>query len=82
MLKSFPQNYKCAKKSVVSATKLDALTLDAVSLTKLQQALEMPLVNVWLGLLLSPVHQYNWETNGGFYSDAGEIVLRHKQPLA
>jgi hypothetical protein len=27
MLKSFPQNYKCAKKSVVSATKLDALTL-------------------------------------------------------
>lgn len=50
---------------------------DAVSLTKLHQALEMPLVNVWLGLLLSPVHQYNWETSKEFYLYAGEILLRH-----
>ena len=53
----------------------------AVSLRKLQQALGMPLVDIWLGLLLSPVHQYDWETGGEFYSDAGEIVLRHRQPL-
>lgn len=53
---------------------------DAVSLTKLHQALEMPLVNVWLRLLLSPMHQYNWETGEEFYSDAGEILLRHTQP--
>ena len=53
---------------------------DAVSLTKLQQALEMPLVDIWLGLLLSPMHQYNWETGEEFYLYAGEILLRHIQP--
>lgn len=51
----------------------------AVSLLGLQQALGMPLVEVWLGLLLSPVHQYNWETGEEFYLYAGEILLRHTQ---
>jgi hypothetical protein len=49
----------------------------AVSLLGLQQALDMPLVDIWLGLLLFPVHQYDWETGGEFYSDAGGIFLRH-----
>ena len=49
----------------------------AVSLLELQHSLDMPLVNIWLGLLLKPVHQYNLETDGEFYSDAGGIFLRH-----
>lgn len=52
---------------------------EAVSLLHLQQALGMPLVEIWLGLLLSSVHQYDWETGGKFYSDAGEILLKQRQ---
>lgn len=54
----------------------------AVSLLGLQQALGMPLVNVWLGLLLSPVHQYDLDGLGEFYNDAHEILLRQRQYLA
>lgn len=52
---------------------------EAVSLLHLQQALGMPLVEIWLGLLLSPVHQYDWEPSGEFYSDARSILLRQRQ---
>ncbi len=53
---------------------------EAVSLHKLQQALGMPLIEIWLGLLLSGVHQYDWEKKcGAFYSDAGEILLKQRQ---
>ena len=52
---------------------------EAVSLLLLQQALGMPLMDIWLGLLLSPVHQYDWETKGDFYSDAKEILLKQRQ---
>ena len=51
---------------------------EAISLHKLQQALGMPKVEIWLGLLLSPVHQYDWERSGDFYSDAGEILLKQR----
>lgn len=52
---------------------------EAVSLIQLQQALGMPLVEIWLGLLLSPVHRYDWEQKGDFYLYAKEILLRRKQ---
>jgi hypothetical protein len=51
---------------------------EIVSLLELQQALEMPLVDIWLGLLLSSGHQYDWERSGDFYSDAGEIWLKQR----
>lgn len=51
----------------------------AVSLLHLQQALGMPLVEIWLGLLLSPVRHYDWEQRGEFYSDAHSIVLRQRR---
>lgn len=50
-----------------------------VSLVQLQQALGIPIINIWLGLLLSEQHQYQWETGEDFYNDAGEILLRHTQ---
>lgn len=43
-----------------------------VSLLELQQALGMPLVEVWLGLLHSPT-SYSWEHSGEFYREAGNI---------
>ncbi len=52
---------------------------DWVSLLQLQEVLGMQLVDVWLGLLLSAEHQYEWETDGNFYSDAREILLRRRQ---
>jgi hypothetical protein len=45
---------------------------EAVSLHKLQQALEMPRVERELGLLLSPVHQYDSSKCGDF------IVMQEK----
>ena len=51
----------------------------AISLLLLHQALGMPLVEVWLGLLLGGLDLYEWEQHGDFYSDAGEILLRQKQ---
>lgn len=47
-----------------------------VCLADLQQALEIPLVNIWLGLILSGEEQYEWETDGEFYHDAGKLWLR------
>ncbi len=46
-----------------------------VSLWQLQQALGMPLVEVWLGLLHSQ-EQYQWEGHGEFYYDAKDIWLK------
>lgn len=46
-----------------------------VSLLHLQQALEMPLIEVWLGLLFGGIEQYQWETGGEFYNETGEIRL-------
>ena len=51
---------------------------ERVSLLQLQQVLGLPLVEVWLGLLLSSQHRYDWEKCGDFYSDAGEIWLKQK----
>ena len=51
---------------------------EAVSILQLQQALLMPRVEIWLGLLLSSQHQYDWERSGDFYSDAGEILLKQR----
>ncbi|WP_250126530.1 hypothetical protein [Chroococcidiopsis sp. CCMEE 29] len=48
---------------------------EAVSLLQLQQGLEMPLVDVWLGLLLSQKQHYVWEQRGDFYHEAGELWL-------
>jgi len=57
---------------------------DKVSLWQLQQALEMPLVEVWLGLLHSP-QPYQWEGQGEFYREArsqadteqGMVAIHH-----
>ena len=51
---------------------------ERVSLLQLQQVLGLPLVEIWLGLLLSSQHRYDWETSGDFYSDAGEILLKQR----
>jgi len=51
---------------------------ERVSLLQLQQVLGLPLVEVWLGLLLSSQHRYDWEQRGDFYSDAGEIWLKQR----
>ncbi len=45
-----------------------------VSLLQLQQALSMPLVEVWLGLLHSPT-PYQWENTGEFYREAQDIWI-------
>ncbi len=47
----------------------------AVSLMQLQQALEMPLIEIWLGLLLGEQEHYQWETGDEFYNETGEIWL-------
>jgi hypothetical protein len=47
----------------------------AVSLMQLQRVLEMPLIEIWLGLLLGEQEQYQWETSGEFYHEAREIFL-------
>jgi len=45
-----------------------------VSLWQLQQALGMPLVEVWLGLLHSPT-PYQWDGQGEFYRKAQDIWI-------
>lgn len=45
-----------------------------VSLWQLQQALGMPLVEVWLGLLHSP-QPYQWDGQGEFYREARDIWI-------
>jgi len=45
-----------------------------VSLEQLQQALGMPLVEVWLGLLHSPT-PYQWDGQGEFYRDVWDLWI-------
>lgn len=52
-------------------------TAEAVSLVQLQQELEMPMVEVWLGVLLSQKQQFKFEQRGEFYSLQG-IWLRQR----
>jgi hypothetical protein len=47
---------------------------EKVSLLQLQQALSMPLVEVWLGLLHSPT-PYHWDGTREFYRDAGDTWI-------
>ncbi len=47
----------------------------AVSLLQLQQALGIPLIEIWLGLLLGEQKQYQWESSEDFYNDAQDILL-------
>lgn len=47
----------------------------AVSLLQLQQALEIPMIEIWLGLLLGGQEQYQWEIGEEFYNEVGEIWL-------
>ncbi len=47
---------------------------EKVSLLQLQQALGMPLVEVWLGLLHSPT-PYQWDDTGEFYRDARDLWI-------
>ncbi len=47
---------------------------EKVSLLQLQQALGMPLVEVWLGLLHSPT-PYQWEQQGEFYREAQDMWI-------
>ncbi len=47
---------------------------EKVSLLQIQQALGMPLVEVWLGLLHSPT-PYQWDGQGEFYQDARDFML-------
>ena len=45
-----------------------------ISLEQLQQALGMPLVEVWLGLLHSPT-PYQWDGQGEFYREAQNLWI-------
>lgn len=45
-----------------------------VSLWQLQQALDMPLVEIWLGLLHSSI-PYQWEDTGEFYREARDVWI-------
>jgi len=47
---------------------------ERVSLWQLQQVLGMPLVELWLGLLHSPL-PYQWEGQGEFYREARDIWI-------
>jgi HD-GYP domain-containing protein (c-di-GMP phosphodiesterase class II) len=49
---------------------------EAVSLIQLQQALGMPLVEVWLGLLLADQGQYLLEQRGDFYEPLGIWLIK------
>lgn len=53
--------------------------LAAVPLNHLQQALGMPMVEVWLGLLLKGQDEYELEQRGDFYSPRG-IWVRNRRP--
>lgn len=47
---------------------------EKVSLLQLQQALSMPLVEIWLGLLHSP-KPYQWDGTGEFYREARDFWI-------
>ena len=53
---------------------IEQLHGEKVSLEQLQQALGMPLVEVWLGLLHSHT-PYQWEGQGEFYREARDIWI-------
>jgi len=53
---------------------------EPVSLIQLQQGVGMPLVEVWLGLLLSQ-QQYEWEQQGDFYDTDG-LYLKYKSSIS
>lgn len=61
--------------SEASAHQMQHSGSKAVSLLQLQQALGMPLIEVWLGLLLGEQKQYEWEVGEEFYNEVGEIWL-------
>lgn len=46
-----------------------------VSLLQLQQALGMPMIEIWLGLLLGGQEQYQWKMGENFYNDAQDVLL-------
>ena len=46
-----------------------------VSLLQLQQALEIPMIEIWLGLLLGGQEQYQWEIGEEFYNEPRKIFL-------
>lgn len=58
------------------AAYLQQSSCEGVTLAQLQRALNMPLVNVWLGLLHEEQSRYNWETNEEFYHNAAQLWLR------
>jgi hypothetical protein len=47
---------------------------EKVSLEQIQQALGMPLVEIWLGLLHSPT-PYQWDGQGEFYREARDFWI-------
>ncbi len=47
---------------------------EKVSLWQLQQALSMPLIEVWLGLLHSPT-SYQWDGQGEFYKESRDLWI-------
>lgn len=52
-----------------------------VSLWQLQQALDMSLVEVWLGLLHGNPNHYQWQLGKEFYNDAQDIYLSAASPV-
>lgn len=52
-----------------------ALSGDFVTLKHLQQALGMPLIELWLGMLLGGQDQYKWEQHGEFYGNPDTIFV-------
>lgn len=48
---------------------------EPVSLVQLQQQLGMPVVEVWMGLLLSQEQQYEWQQQVEFYDPQGISVV-------
>jgi len=54
---------------------------ERVSLAQLQQQLGMPMIEIWMGLLLSQKQQYDWEQQGEFYDTDG-LHLKHRSLTA
>ena len=48
---------------------------ETVSLKHLQQALGMPLIELWLGMLIGGQDQYKWEQHGEFYGDPDTLFV-------
>jgi len=67
------EDVKAWKKAIASW--MQQSNREPVSLLQLQQALGMPLIEVWLGLLLGEQEQYQWETGEEFYNKSQDILL-------